>query len=164
MGKAIFFNDILGKVKIFDSEEKERKRSFMENKGWEKIIHNWYKEEYGKIIDEKANDKKTLTMQDETMVALSKVLEEKAKKIGYDLDYFTNKLYFYFGDFEELLSPETNAKIKESRDRCLQKQATIDKQKDEMEGLLEMAETYEQAKDILLQYGMINWDKKEESN
>lgn len=68
--------------------------------------------------------------------------------------------YLYTDKFFKILSKETKAKLDEVASFYSKKYRILNDKIAEIEAVLEMTETYEQMKEVLLQYGILNWNEE----
>ena len=68
--------------------------------------------------------------------------------------------YSYTDRFFKVLSKETKAKLDEVASFYSKKYRILNDKIAEIEAVLEMTETYEQMKEVLLQYGVLNWNEE----
>lgn len=127
-------------------------------KKWEKIIERYSSKMMKKYIDEREAKIKEAMIEDDTMNAIIQVLHQKEDADGLERDSLFNDFYEFFFDNSKLLSKETVKKcdkiFEDWKDQC---QALTTKLS-EVKAVLEMTDTYEQMKEVLVHYGILDWN------
>ena len=109
---------------------------------------------------EEAKQAREIIFKDETVTAIAKVIKSKEKELDIDADKVMEGFYLYTDKFFKILSKETKAKLDEVASFYSKKYRILNDKIAEIEAVLEMTETYEQMKEVLLQYGVLNWNEE----
>lgn len=129
-------------------------------KKWEKIIERYSSKMMKKYIDEREAKIREAMIEDDTMNAIVQVLHQKEDIDGLERDSLFNSCYDFFFDNTKILNKETIKEcdkiFEEWKNRCEALTAKLS----EVKAVLEMTETYEQIKEVLLQYGVLNWNEE----
>ena len=146
-------------IKLGNKIEKREDEKSMGEK-WRKII-NEYELKTKKAYDlEEAKQAREIVFKDETVTAIAKVIKSKEKELDIDADKVMEGFYLYTDKFFKILSKETKAKLDEVAGFYSKKYKILNDKIAEIEAVLEMTETYEQMKEVLLQYGVLNWNEE----
>ncbi len=126
-------------------------------KKWEKIIERYSSKMMKNYIEKREARIREVMLKDNTMNAIVQILHQKEDADGLERDSLFNDFYEFFFDNSKLLSKETVKEcdkiFEDWRDQC----QALTTRLSEVKAVLEMTDTYEQMKEVLLQYGILNW-------
>mgnify|MGYP004538249897 CR=1 FL=1 len=145
-------------IKLNIKEKEDNKKSMGEK--WRKVIDE-YEIKTKKAYDlEEAKQAREIVFKDETVAAIAKVIKSKEKELDINTDKVMEGFYSYTDKFFKILSKETKTKLDEVASFYSKKYRVLNDKIAEIEAVLEMTETYEQMKEVLLQYGVLNWNEE----
>lgn len=139
----------------------ENKSNVMEGdnkmKRWEKIIERYSSKMMKKYIEEREAKIREVILKDNTISAIVQVLHQKEDADGLERDSLFNDFYDFFFDNSKLLSKETIKEYDKILEDWKDQYQAFTTRLSEIKAVLEMTDTYEQMKEVLLQYGILNW-------
>lgn len=115
-------------------------------KRWDKIIEVYTNKMMTKYADEKEAKIREVILED-----------KKIKAFGLKNDSLSNGICNFLFNNLELLDKETTEKCDKIVENWKNKCQALTNKLSEIKAILEMTDTYEQMKEVLLQYGIINW-------
>lgn len=133
-------------------------------KRWEKIVDEYESKAREALELAEGMKAREIVFQNETVAEIAKKIKSKKKELNLKTDYIMQKAYSYNDKFFDILDEKTKAKLNEEASYWTKKHRELKDKMTEVRAMLEIADTYEQIKEILLHYEIIDWNKKEESN
>ena len=133
-------------------------------KRWEKIIERYSSKMMKEYVEEREAGIRKAMIEDDTINAIVQAFHKKEDADKLERDTIFNSCYDFFFDNTKILNKETIKECDKIFEEWKNKCEALTARLSEVKAVLEMTDTYEQMKEVLLQYGILNWDKKEESN
>lgn len=133
-------------------------------KRWEKIVDEYESKAREALELAEGMKAREIVFQNEIVAEIAKIIKSKEKELNIKTDRIMQKAYSCNDKFFDILDEKTKVKLNEEASYWTKKHRELKDKMTEVRAMLEIADTYEEIKEILLHYGIINWDKKEESN
>lgn len=126
-------------------------------KRWEKIIERYSSKMMKKYVEEREAGIRKAMIEDDTINAIVQAFHKKEDADKLERDTIFNSCYDFFFDNTKILNKETIKECDKIFEEWKNKCEALTTRLSEVKAVLEMTDTYEQMKEVLLQYGILNW-------
>lgn len=146
-------------IKLENKIEKREDEKSMKP-SWEKIMKEYELKTLRKLREENEKNIKEVVLKDPTVVAIVDILHKKEEEFKKEKDSIVNDFYMITNHFMGVVDITTDKAIDAIIDSFQEKCSESNNKIAEIKAVLEMTETYEQMKEVLIQYGVLNWNEE----